>query len=164
MYKYKYWRFFINTRMDENTNKSSKRLPKRNLLDIIDIFYEYLGQHDQVFISEFRKIPDPKKRISSPTDKHILEIVKKVQDRPYVYVKKMNKYTLLKLSTHNRDPKVRFIQVNDIISFVNQKYDQLEDQYQDKDPNQYALLIEQYRELLLNSLERLKGLRDREKV
>jgi hypothetical protein len=83
-----------------------------------------------------------------------------------MYIKKQGKnnhYTILKLSTQRRDPKVRYIQLNDIIEFTQQKHQFLKDQSTSASINDYRLLIEQYRDLMDNVVIRLKQLRDREK-
>ena len=134
------------------------------MLDIIDLFYDHLINFDQIFLSDFRKIEDPAKRISSPTDRHILELIRKIQDKPYIYVKPQGRYTMLKLSSHDRDPKVRYVQLNDTIQKLEHNYHRIRDASYSSDPSQFRLLFSQYEELFENSLERLKRLRDREQA
>ncbi len=89
-------------------------------MEIIESFYEFLKKFDLVNLSAIRK-----NVVNSPSDRNILELIRHIQDRPYVYVKNVGGQTILKLSTHNRDPKIRYPQVNEIIDFAKTQQDRL---------------------------------------
>lgn len=140
--------------MGENSKISETNKPKkRDLLTIIDYFYEYLATKDQVHISEFRNLDQP---INSPTDQRILKIIERIQDRPYIYIKKRKRekktQIILKLSKHNRDPKKRYIQLKPVIDNFKQKSDELRHNAKTWDKSQYGLILDQYNELIQETI------------
>ena len=140
------------------------RSKKRDLKELIDVFYDYLSKHDEIYLSSFRNIEDPEKRIYYPTNKRIFEIIEAIQDRPYIYVKKPNeKNTLLKLSSHNRDPKTRYVQIDDVMRHMEERSEHLKNMVKKADPSEYKIWIQQYQNLIQNSLIEMKRLRDRDK-
>ena len=141
-------------------NKSKKR---RTLIELINIFYEYLSQHDEVFLSAFRDNEEDM-RIHYPSNKRILKIIDAIQNRPYIYIKKPNEQnTLLKLSSHERDPKTRFIQINDVIQHMEEQSEHLEAQVKKASKDDYKMWIQQYQNLISESINEMKRLRDRDK-
>jgi len=55
---------------------------KRTIFEIIDDFYSYLRQFDQVHLSDIRR-----NVVASPSDRHIIQLIAHIQDRPYLYIK-----------------------------------------------------------------------------
>lgn len=140
---------------------------KRNLIQIIEDFYKYMSTHDEVLLNEIRE-----NVVSSPSDRHILSLIANIQPKPYLYIKEVgNKKTILKLSTHNRDPHVRYIQLKDIIkenedrlTKLKKEHDQAREKTDIEKIREYGLLLERYRELADTLVREMVMLRDREKV
>ena len=135
---------------------------KRTKIELIQAFYKYLKTDDQVFLSEFRTLEDEELRINSPTNKNILDVIQEIQDRPYIYIKKRGRNTILKLSSHGRDPKQRFVQINEPIQYLQENYERLKKQSKEANKEEYGLILERYHEVVLNTLAQLKRVRDRE--
>jgi hypothetical protein len=118
--------------------KTSKK-SKRPLLKIIDNIYEFIeNAGGEIYVSNLRKV------VSNP--KNALAIIENIQDRPYLYFKeqtstentsteekslsneneekKKRKYITIKLSSHKRNPKTRFLQLEEIIEYLEVKYEQ----------------------------------------
>jgi hypothetical protein len=132
---------------------------KRKLLEIIDDFYDYLRKYDLIHLSDIRE-----NVVSSPSDRHILDLIINIQKRPYIYVKSIGRETILKLSTHNRDPKVRYPQANDVIEFVKGQQERLIHRIDEANTHQYKLIIEDYRKLVDDITDQLVKLRDNEEI
>lgn len=150
-----------------NPNDSLKNKHKRNMIDIINDFYNYMVvQNREVFLNEIRE-----NVVSSPSDKHVLDLISNIQERPYVYIKKNGRFTLLKLSSQKRDPKRHFTQIGDIIQDIENQHkiilDEIQkkkDQNQGSKTNEYGLILENYKQLFNSTKEKLIKLRDRKEI
>jgi hypothetical protein len=140
---------------------------KRNLIQILDDFYKYMSTHDEVLLNEIRE-----NVVSSPSDRHLLSLISNIQPKPFLYIKEVGKKkVILKLSTHDRDPHIRYIQLKDIIKENEDRRDKLKKEHnQAKEKSdiekirEYGLLLERYRDLVDTLLKEMVMLRDREKV
>lgn len=138
---------------------------KRTIFEIIDDFYSYIRQFDQVHLSDIRR-----NVVSSPSDRHIIKLIAHIQDRPYLYIKNLKpngkpkdteySYTVLKLGVHAREPKVRYVQAPDVIGFIEQKQQELKHKKETYTASQHKLLIEEYSIFVDNILERVVEMRD----
>jgi cell fate (sporulation/competence/biofilm development) regulator YmcA (YheA/YmcA/DUF963 family) len=134
---------------DRGKKGTEQKKRKRELIDIINTFYDHLATKDQVHISEFRELDNP---IKSPTDQRILQLIDNIQKRPFIYVKKMGRQIILKLSKHNRDPKKRYIQLKPVIDRFEQKSLELRQNAKTWDKSQYGLLLDQYNDMIEETL------------
>ena len=96
---------------------------KRSMTEIVDEVYDYIKNNEgEIYASNLREVT------SNP--KTVLDLIRNIQERPYLYFnekKKANsdkKFTLLKLSSHDRNPKHRYIQLGEVIDFLERKYQQ----------------------------------------
>jgi len=139
--------------MESNTKMVPK---KRKSLQLIDKFYECLKSHDLIHISAIRQV------IPSPSNRNILELIENIQDRPYIYVKKIGRNTLLKLSTHDREPKVRYIQLGDLLKFVEDQQERIKNR-DIKDLGKAKPLYDEYRQFVESMHTKLIELRENKK-
>lgn len=97
------------------------------MVEIIDSVYEYIETNGgEIYASNLREV------VSNPTT--VLEIIKNIQERPYLYFnshsvskkkktsKKPKTYTTLKLSSHRRNPKHRYLQLEEVIEYLERFY------------------------------------------
>jgi hypothetical protein len=146
---------------------ASKSNSKRSMNEIINDFYDYMVvQNREVFLNEIRE-----NVVSSPSDKHILDLIANIQERPYVYIKKNGRFTLLKLSSQKRDPKRHFTQIGDIIQDIENQHKLILDEIQKKKEqnqgpktNEYGLILENYKQLFNSTREKLLKLKDRKEI
>ena len=100
---------------------------KRSIAEIIDSVYEYIeASGGEIYASNLREV------VSNPST--VLEIIKNIQERPYLYFnshsastkkktsKKPKTYTTLKLSSHRRNPKHRYVQLEEVIQYLERSY------------------------------------------
>ena len=97
------------------------------MAEIIDSVYAYIEDcGGEIYASNLREV------VSNPNT--VLEIIKNVQERPYLYFnshsasikkkssKKPKTYTTLKLSSHRRNPKHRYVQLEEVIQYLERSY------------------------------------------
>jgi hypothetical protein len=135
------------------SNETRKR--KRKLLDVVHDFYDYLKQYDMVNFSQIRKDV-----VNSPSDKNILNLILDIQEREYVYVKRMGRELKLKLSTHKRDPKVRYVQIGDIIENIEKSHNTLQMKLKTAKTEEYGIYLDEYRKLVNDILQSVINLRE----
>jgi hypothetical protein len=105
---------------------------KRSMTEIIDNVYGYIeDKGGEIYVSNLREVT------SNPAT--VLGIIKNIQDRPYLYFNdisvpnhenkgKLSKtHTTLKLSSQKRNPKHRYIQLEEVISFLDRSYQRTSD-------------------------------------
>lgn len=143
--------------IDSSDKVSENHTKKRKSLLLIDKFYSCLKSNDLVYISDIRRV------IPSPSNRNILELIQEIQDRPYIYIKQIGRNTLLKLSTHARDPKVRYVQIVDLLKFVEDQQERIKRRDQ-KEIGKSKELFDEYRQFVDSMRLKLIELRENKKT
>ncbi len=131
---------------------------KRELLTIIKNFYKYLkdqraAANEFVYLSKIRE-----NVVSSPSDRNILRIIQYIQDREYIYIKEIGRNILLKISMHEREPKRRYVQANDVIGYIREKHNQLKEAK--LDPKDALKKIKEYDSFVERIIDKIIDMRD----
>ena len=129
---------------------SERSHTKRSIRSIIQTVYEFLERvGGEAYVSNLRQT------ISNPTT--ALDIIRYVQEQPYIYFKTYSEkkrqnaidrnhserdlskkgekkalvsktYTILKLSSHKRDPKIRYLQLEEVIRYLEANYEKMNEE------------------------------------
>ena len=86
--------------------KSESHSGKQSLHEIINQVYEFLKGKGKVHQSILRDV------VPSPSNKHILELIKNIQDRPYLHFREKGRYTYLELGSKVRAEESRANQIS----------------------------------------------------
>ncbi len=99
--------------------KSESHSGKRSLHEIINQVYEFLKGKGEVHQSILRDV------VPSPSNKHILELIKNIQDRPYSPFPRKREVYLSRIRIQSSSRKIRANQISTLVDRIKNKYLQL---------------------------------------
>lgn len=120
-------------------------------MKLIEDVYDFLTGAGEIHQSKLREI------VPSPSNRHILEIIKLIQEKPYLFVKKDGRYTYLELDDQPRREQSSILKLGETVDKFGKRREKLKKMELQSSLSTFFLLNE-YKKMSEDLYEELRKL------